>query len=222
MDNNTKKTQQQLIEDLVGTIESYSDLHRVMSALDRKTKPILLSEIELKPRLDSGMFYDTLCYLLENKPTPQEAFAYTAELYNVDDDWMKIAKNTKLPPYIHKEVGSAVLKSGSGTVENIIDNELDLKGAMTTSKTPNQSVRRIHKLIKVSDRLDDLESRVGSIEKRQDTAEYLLKAVVEMSCREAIKTKAIELLRQGDMTKEEISNITGISTRTLIRYSKEM
>ena len=226
MDNEVKRTQKQIIEELVETIGSYSELHKVLSILDRKATPILNKDSELKPRLDNTMFYDTICYLLENKPTPQEAFAYTALLYNKGEDWMNIAKNTQLKPYIHKEVSGSIISSKEPTVskavKSIVDNQLDLKGAMTTSKTPNQSVRRIHKLIKVSDRLDALEERVGNIEQRQDTAEFLLKAVVDMSCREALKIEAKKLIREGNLTRKQISDVTGLSVRVLVNYAKEV
>lgn len=216
------KRQQELIEQLIETIESHSDLHRVLTTLDRKTTPKLAQDKEYKPRMDSSMLYDTICYLLENKPTPQEAFDYTAELYQKDKEWMKVAKNTQLRSYVHTEVAKAVIKSGSETVESMLDNKLDVKGAMTSSKTPNQSVRRLHKLITVSDRLDSLEDRVDLIEQRQDTSEYLLKAVVKMSCREAMKSKAIELIQHSNLTRKEISEITGFSVRTLANYASEI
>ena len=214
--------QKQLIEELIQTIETHQDLYRVMATLDKKATPKLSEDRELKPRFDSSMLYDTICYLLENKPTPQEAFDYTADLYQKDKEWMKVAKNTQLRKYVHTEVAKAVIKSGSETVSDMLENKLDVKSAMVTSRTPNQSVRKLHKLITVSDRLDDLEKRVDLVEQRQDTSEYLLKAVVEMSCREAMKSKAIELIQHSDLTRKQISDITGLSIRTLANYAKEI
>lgn len=212
----------QLRDELVNHFSSYDEYFRFMAALDKEVTQNLNKDFEGKPRLDSAMFFDTVCYLLENKPTPNEAFAYTAELYDKDEDWMKVAKNTQLKPYIHRDVTTEVFKIKSDTVTSIIDNDLDLRTAMVSSKTPNQSVRRIHKLIKVSDRLDDLESRVGNIEKRQDVAEYLLKAVVEMSCKDALKLEAKRLIIEGNLSRKEIAEVTGVSIRTLANYAKEV
>ena len=217
-----KRVVVELTEEIVSRFDSYEDYYKFLATLDKKVTKTLGRMDDAIPKLDSAMYFDTVCYLLENRPTPQEAFAYTAELYNKDDEWMKVAKNTKLRAYVHRDITSELLSTEIKTVERIVDNELDLKTAMVTSKTPNQSVRRIHKLIKVSDRLDSLEKRVGNIEKRQDVAEYLIKAVVDMSCRDALKTEAQRLIKEGKLTRKEISSITGISIRALTNYAKEL
>lgn len=217
-----KKKLREMRDQLVSHFSSYEEYFRFMASLDKEVTQNLSKDFDGKPRLDSAMFFDTVCYLLENKPTPQEAFAYTAELYDKDDAWMKLAKNTQLRPYIHRDVTTEIFKTDIKTITAITDNDLDLKTAMVSSKTPNQSVRRIHKLIKVSDRLDDLESRVGNIEKRQDVAEFLLKAVVEMSCKDALKVEAKRLILEGKLSRKEISEVTGVSIRTLANYAKEV
>lgn len=226
VDYERKKLLRQMRDQLASQFNSYEEYFKFMAALDKEVTQTLGREADSKPRLDSAMYFDTVCYLLENKPTPQEAFAYTAELYNKDADWMKLAKNTQLRPYVHKEVTSEVLdtdiKTVQHTIQHIINNELDLKGAMVSSKTPNQSVRRIHKLIRVSDRLDNLEERVGNIEKRQDVADHLIKTVVNMSCREALRLEAERLLIEGELSRKEISSITGISLRSLATYAKNL
>lgn len=221
-DYERKRRLRNLRDELVSQFNSYDEYFKFMAALDKEVTQNLNKDLDGKPRLDSAMFFDTVCYLLENKPTPKEAFAYTAELYDKDDDWMKIAKNAQLRPYIHKEVTVEVFNKDIKTITAITNNDLDLKTAMVSSKTPNQSVRRIHKLIKVSDRLDNLESRVGNIEKRQDVAEYLLKAVVEMSCKDALKLEAKRLILEGNLSRKEIAEVTGVSIRTLANYAKEV
>lgn len=222
VEHEKQRTLKELRSQIARQFSSYDEYFRFMASLDKEVTETLNKDFDGKPRLEPAMFFDTVRYLLENKPTPQEAFAYTAELYNKDDDWMKVAKNTQLRPYIHKNVTAEILKTDIKTITAITDNDLDLKGAMVSSKTPNQSVRRIHKLIKVSDRLDDLENRVGNIEKRQDVAEYLLKAVVEMSCKDALKLEAKRLILEDKLTRKEISEVTGVSIRTLANYAKEV
>lgn len=226
VDYERKKLLRQIRDQLASQFNSYEEYFKFMAALDKEVTQTLGKSADSRPRLDSAMYFDTVCYLLENKPTPQEAFAYTAELYNKDADWMKLAKNTQLRPYIHKEVISEILDTDAETVrhtvQHIIGNELDLKGAVVSSKTPNQSVRRIHKLITVSDRIDSLEKRVGDIEKRQDVAEQLIKTMVDISCRDALRIEAEKLILEGKLTRKEISKLLGISTRTLTTYAKNL
>lgn len=211
-----------LIEQLLGGVTTYQDMYSLISKIEKKAQKILAKEVEHKPKFDSAMLYDALLFLLENKTLPKEVFDYIAELYNKDEEWMKIAKNTQLKNHTTSEVAKAVVASNSETVKTMKQHKLDVKGAMTSSKTPNQSVRRMHKLITVSDRLDELEKRMDIVEQRQDTSEYVLRAMVETSLRDAIKQKALSLIQEGKLTRKEISEVTGLSVRTLANYAKEL
>lgn len=205
---------------LVNENSTYKDLHIVTTKItDSLRKQVHTTQSDtLKPRFDSTMMFDALSYQLENKAIPVEVFQYVQDLYNKDDDWMKVAKHTKLRDAERGVVAKEVVKCNFPVVIQVGDKGMSIKEAINNGKTPTQQIRTISKYITLSDRVDTLEEKVKEIDLRQVITECRLDSL-EYQISNPQKQIAIKLKLEGN-TNKDIAQTLGVNVKTVGRWLK--
>lgn len=206
---------------LVNENSTYKDLHIVTTKItDSLRKQVHTSQSDtLKPRFDSTMMFDALSYQLENKAIPVEVFQYVQDLHNKDDEWMKVAKHTKLKDTERSSVARQVIKCEFPVVGIVEDKGMSVKEAINNGKTPTQQIRTISKYISLSDRVDMLENKVKEIDLRQVITECRLDSL-EYQISNPQKQIAIKLKLEG-RTNKDIAKTLGVNVKTVGRWLKK-
>lgn len=176
-----------------------------------------------KPRFDTTMLYDALSYQLANEAPPIQVFEYVQEVYNKDDDWMKVAKHTQISDKSIKEVTKELFKESYDIVDRAKENGLSIKDVVRKSKTPSQQIRGIHKHITLSDRVDALEAKVAELDIRQKISEMKVDQIENQLSLQIDPNRAIAIrLKLEGYSQKEISEELGVTTRTLRNWFKQI
>lgn len=206
---------------LVDENTSYRDLQTVTTRLNdslRKQVHSFQSDT-LKPRFDNAMMFDAISFQLENKAIPVEVFQYVQDLHQKDDDWMRVAKHTKLKDSDRSDLAREVVKCNFKVIDSVKEKGISIKDAINNGKTPTQQIRTISKYISLSDRVDMLEKQVSQINLRQTLTECRLERI-EGEILNPNKVVALKLKAEGK-TNKEIAKLLGISTKTVGRWFKK-
>jgi hypothetical protein len=200
---------------------TYKDLFGFKKEWDVQISSIVKEhQVEnLKPRFDQAMLYDALSYQLENKAIPVEVFSHLQELYNMDSEWLKVAKHTPINESERKAVAKEISKNNYPVVEDIEEKGMSVNDAIRNGKSPTQQVRTISKYISLSDRVDDLERQVAELSVRQTLTETRLDSL-ELQVSNPQKLIALKLKLEGK-TQKEISELLHVDTRTIRRWLKQ-
>jgi len=200
---------------------TYKDLFGFKKEWDVQLSSIVKEhQVEnLKPRFDQAMLYDALSYQLENKAIPVEVFSHLQELYNMDSEWLKVAKHTPINESERKAVAKEISKNNYPVVEDIEEKGMSVNDAIRNGKSPTQQVRTISKYISLSDRVDDLERQVAELSVRQTLTETRLDSL-EFQVSNPQKLIALKLKLEGK-TQKEISELLHVDTRTIRRWLKQ-
>lgn len=214
---------------LVGEHSTYKDLHMVTKKVtDALRKEVHINQSEtLKPRFDTTMLFDALSYQLENKAIPVEVFQYVQDLHNKDDEWMKVAKHTKLRESERTVVAKEISKCDLPVVTSVEDKGMSVKEAINNGKTPTQQIRTLSKYISLSDRVDKLEEvysgvvqELSTLKVSQAITEYRLSNLEHTLNEDPNKVVARKMKLEGK-TNKQIAGALDISESTVKRMLKK-
>jgi len=214
---------------LVNEHSTYKDLHVVT----KKVTESLRKEVHnnqsgtLKPRFDNTMLFDALSYQLENKAYPVEVFQYVQDLHNKDDDWMKVAKHTKLKESDRNTIAKEIAKCEFTVTTEVEGKGMSVKEAISNGKTPTQQIRTLSKYISLSDRVDMLEAgysevvqELSTLKVNQVLTNYRLENLENTISEDPNRVVARKLKLEG-RTYKQISEALGISLSTVKRMFKK-
>lgn len=203
---------------IVDEYTTYKDLFGLKKEFDVSTSSKVKEHQSdtLRPRFDQAMLYDALSYQLENKSIPADVFNHIQDLYQMDSEWLRVAKHTPLNEAERKEVANEIAKQNYPTVIDIEDKGMSVKSAIRNGKSPTQQVRTISKYISLSDRVDDLEKQVAELSVRQTITESRLDCI-ESKVDNPQKLIALKLKLEGK-TQKEISELLEVNIRTVKRW----
>jgi len=201
--------------------QAQTEINRTVDVM--KTK--MFSEVTdtLKPRFDDTMLMDALSYQLTNESIPADVYSYVQEVYNKDDDWMKVARHSPLTEKVVKKVSVELFKTDYEIVDKAKEKGLSIKDAIRKGKTPSQQIRSVHKHITLSDRVDALEAKVAELDFRQTVSEMKVEQIGNHLSLQLDPNRVLAIkLKQAGYTQKEISIELGVTTRTLRNWFKEL
>ena len=174
-------------------------------------------------RFSVEMGVDGMVHILRDKGTVEGAYSVVAEKHNKELSTLKtfatkehynrsqiIDRTTEtIPIEISKirEIGFMTMIEKPTTINSMFDNTYTVMMVLGELYTLREEMRQM----KV--RQTATEIRVGMLEGSLSP---------DKSCRQALKVEIKRLLKEGSLTRKEISQSLGVSVRTIANYYKEL
>lgn len=193
----------------------------------KKNDNVISGKVDNKYTKQMGV--DGAMYMIENKATTDQTLEYVREQHKKSPDWLVEVRNKKF--YTQSEITQIVEKQKKEYIDKLKEQNLYNKTFLSTKgTTPVQHLDRIQHLITVSDRLDNMESRLTNLEienlefrVRLQLAEQNITVIDE--CLEISKQGKLlqcEALMKEGCTQKQIAEIMNLHINTIKGYYKEI
>lgn len=144
----------------------YAKLAQEQAAKGLKQQSKDAGKIPVK-RIDPIMSTEGFIYMLENKSTPEDSLAYLNKKFNQPEGWDKKVKNRVLPDYERKaNITHLKLKHSEDNItllQRLLENQYTSFKEIQEPTTYNKQLKHLESVIKISDRVDNLEKEVSEL-----------------------------------------------------------
>lgn len=160
-----------------------------------------------KPSQYASREFGIFCYewMLETGDNAQITLQNVSEMFGKSSDWLKSVKNNKY--YYVKEVVDSF--NEHPTQKQLLKMKIMDKGYLKSSKSINQLLRRLHRVMCIYSQITDLQDQVSSAKTSAETLP--IKNNKEIACQ----------LRKQGVRLQQIANQLGVSLSTVKRLLKE-
>lgn len=156
------------------------------------------------------MGVDGLVQILEQGATPKEAFDFVMTKYEKTPEWVDEVKHKKIRNT--GKIIQEVEKIATQRVKKLKKQKVYDKTSLVKATTPNSQFNKAHKLITISDRLDDMEQRMS---------EYERIVVQQQLVLETMNQRLNHAEQNISVTSNKVDNMELSITRDKIQHMKD-
>lgn len=200
----------QLEEEIRDLLDNKSLSIAEWEVLSKKVRRRVVNKVvdtaDRKPSEYASREFGIFCYewMLETGDNAQTTLQNISEMFGKSSDWLKAVRNNKY--YYVKDVVDSFNKHP--TQKQLLKMKIMDKGYLKSSKSINQLLRRLHRVMCIHSQITDLQNQINSA--KAVVAPVPIKNNKEIACQ----------LRQQGVKLQQIADQLGLSLSTVKRLLK--